>query len=108
MFFSCFLTIDWSTIYQYNYYATNETKPRSFQMTFNLRSIVINVQLYVRLVNLILLLARFLISLCKYSKTTSNMLQYFYAIKFIKQSEHYIAKKYNKLQFYYKNWSNLD
>ena len=38
---------DWSTIYENNYDATNETKLRSFQIRLNLRSIVTNVQLYV-------------------------------------------------------------
>ena len=40
-------TIDWSTIYENNYCATNETKLRSFQIRLNLRSIVTNVQLCV-------------------------------------------------------------
>ena len=150
-----------------NYYATNETKLRSFQVRLNLRSIVTIVQLYVldiasdnlrtfcreepetlihlfrdcrivgafwndvfdwifarfrinitsnnfyklfvfqakyinnQLVNLMLLSTRFLIYRCKYSKTTPNMLQYFYAIKSIKKSEHYIVEKHNKLQFHY-------
>ena len=39
--------IDWSTIYENNYYATNETKLRSFQIRLNVRSIVTNEQLYV-------------------------------------------------------------
>ena len=39
--------IDWSTIYKNNYYATNETKLRSFQIRLNLRSIVTGVQLHV-------------------------------------------------------------
>ena len=39
--------IDWSTIFKNNYYATNETKLRSFQIRLNLRSIVTNVQLHV-------------------------------------------------------------
>ena len=38
---------DWSTIYKNNYYATNKTKLRSFQIRLNVRSIVTNVQLYV-------------------------------------------------------------
>ena len=39
--------IDWSTIYENNYYATNETILRSFQIRLNLRSNFTNVQLYV-------------------------------------------------------------
>ena len=39
--------IDWSTIYENNYYATNETILRSFQIRLNFRSIVTNAQLYV-------------------------------------------------------------
>ena len=39
--------IDWSTIYENNYYATNETKLRLFQIILNLRSIVTNVQQHV-------------------------------------------------------------
>ena len=39
--------IDWSIIiYENNYYITNDTKLRSFQIRLNLRSIVTNVQLY--------------------------------------------------------------
>ena len=37
--------IDWNKIYENNYFATNETKLRSFQIRLNLRSIVTNVQL---------------------------------------------------------------
>ena len=40
-------TIDWSNIYKNNYYATNETKLRSFQIRLNLRSIVTKIQLCV-------------------------------------------------------------
>ena len=154
--------IDWSTIFKNNYYATNATKLRSFQIRLNLRSIVTNIQLHVLdiasdnlctfcreepetlihlfydckivdafwnnvfdwilarfrinvpsnnfhaqyvnnpLVNLMLLSARFLIYRCKHSKTTPNMPQYFNAITSTKKSEHYIAKKHNKLQFHYK------
>ena len=60
-----------------------------------------------KLANLVLLSARFLIYQCKYSKTTPNMLQCFYAIESVKKSEHYTAKKHNKLQFHCKKWSNL-
>ena len=58
------------------------------------------------LVNHMLLLARFLIYQCKHSKTTPNMPQYFNAITSTKKSEHYIAKKHNKLEFHYKKWSS--
>ena len=34
--------IDWSQIYESNYFSTNETKLRSFQMRLNLRYIVIH------------------------------------------------------------------
>ena len=39
--------IDWSTSYENNYYTTNETKLRSFQIRLNLRLIDTNLQLYV-------------------------------------------------------------
>ena len=159
--------IDWSTLFKNNYYATNETKLRSFQIRLNLRSIVTNIQLHVLdiasdnlctfcreepetlihlfwdckivdafwndvferfcinvpsnnfhklfgfhaqyvnnpLVNLMFLSARFFYR-CKYAKTTPNMSQYFNAITSTKKSEHYIAKKHNKLQFHYKKWSS--
>ena len=159
-------------IYKNNYYATNETKLRSFQIRLNLRSIVTKIQLCVLditsdnlctfcreepetlihlfcdckivdafwndvfdwilarfrinvpsnnfhklfgfhtqyannpLVNHMLLVARFLIYRCKHSNTTPNMPQYFNAITSTKKSEHYIAKKDNKLEFHYKKWSS--
>ena len=37
--------IDWNKIYENNYFATNETKFRSFQIRLNLRFIATNVQL---------------------------------------------------------------
>ena len=52
------------------------------------------------LVNLVVLSAKFLTYRCKYSKTTPNMLQYFCAIKSIKNSEHRVAKKHIKWQLY--------
>ena len=36
--------IEWSKVYKNNYFATNETKLRSFQIRLNMRSIVTNVQ----------------------------------------------------------------
>ena len=37
-------SLSWQTIYENNYYATNETKFRSFQIRLNLRSIVTQLQ----------------------------------------------------------------
>ena len=38
--------LNWQNIYENNYYATNETKLRSFQIRLNLRSIVTQLQLH--------------------------------------------------------------
>jgi len=37
--------VNWSKIYENNYFATLETKLRSFQIRLNTRSIVMNIQL---------------------------------------------------------------
>ena len=39
-------SIDWSKVYNNNYFATRKTKLRSFQIRLNLKSIVTNVQLH--------------------------------------------------------------
>ena len=39
-------SIDWSKVYNNNYFATRETKLRSFQNRLNLKSIVKNIQLH--------------------------------------------------------------
>ena len=38
-------SIDWKKVYESNYFSTIETKLRSFQISFNLRFLVMNVQL---------------------------------------------------------------
>ena len=39
-------SIDWSKVYNNNYFATRETQLRSFQIRLNLKSIITNVQLH--------------------------------------------------------------
>ena len=39
-------SLNWQNIYENNYYATNETKLRSFQIRLNLKSIVTQLQLH--------------------------------------------------------------
>ena len=39
-------SLNWQNIYENNYYATNETKLRSFQIRLHLRSIVTQLQLH--------------------------------------------------------------
>ena len=39
-------SLNWRNIYENNYYATDETKLRSFQIRLNLRSIVTQLQLH--------------------------------------------------------------
>ena len=55
--------IDWSITHENNYYATNKTKLRSFQIRLNLRLIVTNVQLYARtfLILLVIIYAHFVV-----------------------------------------------
>ena len=38
-------SIDWKKVYENSYFSTIETKPRTFQIRLNLRSLVMNVQL---------------------------------------------------------------
>ena len=56
-----------------------------------------------QLVNLMLLSARFLICRCKYSKTTPNMLQYFCAIKSIKNQNTILLRNTTNCNFIVRN-----
>ena len=51
-----------------------------------------------------MLVARFFIYRCKYSKSKPNMLEYFNELKLNKKSEYIIAKS---LAEYYKKWRNI-
>ena len=54
-----------------------------------------------------MLVARFFIYRCKYSKSKPNMLKYFNELNMIKTSEYIIAKRNKSLAEHYKKWRNI-
>ena len=55
-----------------------------------------------------MLVARFFIYRCKYSKSKPNMLEYFNELNMNKKSEYIIIAKRNKsLAEHYKKWRNI-
>ena len=56
-----------------------------------------------RLVNLMLLSSRFLVYRCRYSITTFNMLQYFYAIKSIKNQNTILLRNITNCNLFIRN-----
>ena len=55
-----------------------------------------------------MLVARFFIYRCKYSKSKPNMLEYFFSeLNINKKSEHIIAKRNKSLAEHYKKWRNI-
>ena len=54
-----------------------------------------------------MLVARFFIYRCKYSKLKPNMLEYFNELNMNKKSEYIIAKRNKSLAERYKKWRNI-
>ena len=54
-----------------------------------------------------MLVARFFIYCCKYSKSKPNMLEYFNELNMNKKSEYIIAKRNKSLAEHYKKWRNI-
>ena len=54
-----------------------------------------------------MLVARFFIYRCKYSKSKANILEYFNELNMNKKSEYIIDKTNKSLAEYYKKWRNI-
>ena len=54
-----------------------------------------------------MLVTRFFINRCNYSKSKPNMLEYFNELSMIKKYEHTIAKRNKSLAEHYKKWRNI-
>ena len=60
-----------------------------------------------KFLNNLMLLARFFIYRCKYSKPKPNMLEYFNELNMNKKSEYVIAKRNKSLAEHSKTWRNI-
>ena len=60
-----------------------------------------------KFLNNLMLVARFFIYRCKYSKSKPNMLEYFNELNMNKKSDYIIAKRNNSLAEHYKKWRNI-
>ena len=54
-----------------------------------------------------MLVAKFFIYRCKYSKSKPNILEYFNELNMIKKSEYLIAKRNKSTAEHYKKWRNI-
>ena len=86
--------------------------PQNYKPTFSCLGFINylvfkKIVLIINFLKYLMLVARFFIYRCKYSKSKPNMSEYFNEFNMIKKSEYLIAKRNKSFAKHYKKWRNI-